>query len=421
MKKFLVGFVMLVFSLFSAGTYSFAAPINQAPGQQGGMSFGQQGGMPFGQGQSEKLQTSNTSSAQTESVISIYINGAKQSFSANPVTVNESILMPMRSLFEALGSSVEWENATQTVTGKRGNTSVKLSIGNKQAFINGGSKELNAPPQLINSNTYIPLRFVSEAYGAKVEWKDGAVYIQMPEDNIKSNNSLEIIKDALNNTFKDAGDTYFDNGNINCAITLSGNKTDLQYAVALGFDDTDDYDALSDLSEPDIKSFLNALKAEITTEIDGTYYKDAYINGILVDSDDSSIYVKYYASSYTFSWNEDSDISNIESTLNDYFDNAGYDYFDDSEIEISISLDGDEDDFVYDIEMDFSDSSDYDDLTDLSTSDIKSFLNAVKTKITREIDWTDYEDADIIGRLVDNDNSDYFVKYDGSSYNFSWK
>lgn len=112
--------------------------------------------------------------------------------------------------------------------------------------------------------------------------------------------------------------------------------------------------------------------------------------------------------------------SDIEDTLNDYFENVGDDYFSDSGIAVSIRLSGDEDDLAYTIKFDFDDADDYDNLTDLNDTELKSFLNAVESKIQTEIDDTDYEDADITGKLIDNDHQSYYVEYNGSSYNFSW-
>ncbi len=116
----------------------------------------------------------------------------------------------------------------------------------------------------------------------------------------------------------------------------------------------------------------------------------------------------------------DISISDIKDTLNDYFEDAGDDYFSDDGIDVSIRLSGDEDDLVYTVKLDFSNSDNYEDLTDVSETELESFLNAVESKIKTEIDGTDYEDAGITGKLVDNDNSSYYVKYNGSTYTFGW-
>ncbi|GBF34670.1 hypothetical protein DCCM_3790 [Desulfocucumis palustris] len=85
-----------------------------------------------------------------------------------------------------------------------------------------------------------------------------------------------------------------------------------------------------------------------------------------------------------------------------------------------MSLDGDEDELAYNVTLDFDAADDYDNLTDISETNIKTFLNAVKSKINTEVDGTDYEGADIKGKAVDNDKSGYYVKYNGSTYTYSW-
>ncbi|TEB06190.1 hypothetical protein Psch_03234 [Pelotomaculum schinkii] len=116
----------------------------------------------------------------------------------------------------------------------------------------------------------------------------------------------------------------------------------------------------------------------------------------------------------------DASVSDIENTLDNYFEDAGDNYFGDDGIDVTISLDGDEDDLAYRVTLDFDDAVDYEDLTDISQTKLKTFLSAVKSKIKAEIADTDLQDADIMGKAVDNDNSSYYVEYDGSSYTFSW-
>lgn len=47
---------------------------------------------------------------------------------------------------------------------------VELKVGEDKATINGAEAKLDAPAQIINSRTMVPLRFIAEALGADVEW-----------------------------------------------------------------------------------------------------------------------------------------------------------------------------------------------------------------------------------------------------------
>lgn len=82
-------------------------------------------------------------------------------------------MVPMRGVFEALKAEVKWDGATQTVTATKGNTTIKLTIGNNYAYVNGKKVALAAEAIIVNGSTMVPLRFVAEALGAKVAW-DGA-------------------------------------------------------------------------------------------------------------------------------------------------------------------------------------------------------------------------------------------------------
>lgn len=106
---------------------------------------------------------------QTEH-ISVTINGVKQNFQQSAVLKNGAALVPMRAIFEKFGASLLWNPKTSTVTATKGDTVIKLTIGNQTAYVNGAPVKLSSKPQLVNGNTMVPLRFVSEALGGSVTW-----------------------------------------------------------------------------------------------------------------------------------------------------------------------------------------------------------------------------------------------------------
>lgn len=97
----------------------------------------------------------------------------------NPVIVNGNTLVPLRVLFESLGSSVTWDEQNKTANAKKGNTTISIQIGNNEANKNGNSVTLEEPAQIINDKTYVPLRFVAESFGQDVKWdqSNNAIYI----------------------------------------------------------------------------------------------------------------------------------------------------------------------------------------------------------------------------------------------------
>ena len=111
--------------------------------------------------------------------VQVVMNGSPMSFEVPPVVINDRTMVPLRAIFERLGASVAWDGSTQTVTSTLGSITVRLTVGDSTMYINGTPTELDAPACIIDDRTMVPLRAVSEAYGADVDWdgSTGTVYI----------------------------------------------------------------------------------------------------------------------------------------------------------------------------------------------------------------------------------------------------
>jgi hypothetical protein len=71
---------------------------------------------------------------------------------------------------EQLGAQVGWNNKNQEVTIEKDGKKIILKIGSKVVTVNGSKVTLDAPAELKGDRTMVPLRFVSEAFGANVDW-----------------------------------------------------------------------------------------------------------------------------------------------------------------------------------------------------------------------------------------------------------
>ncbi|MFW5867596.1 MAG: copper amine oxidase N-terminal domain-containing protein [Armatimonadota bacterium] len=91
------------------------------------------------------------------------------------VEENGRLLVPLRGIFEHYGAEIGWENATRTVTIEAPALNVRMQIDSRAAMLNGQTHMLDAPPRVMAGRTYIPLRFVAEALGEKVSYKDDRV------------------------------------------------------------------------------------------------------------------------------------------------------------------------------------------------------------------------------------------------------
>lgn len=104
--------------------------------------------------------------------IGIEIYGREVKFDVMPVNINGRVLVPLRGIFETLGAKVSWDDATKTVNATREDTSISLTIDKNVAVVNDKEVSLDVPATIIESRTLVPVRFVSEALGEKVDWID---------------------------------------------------------------------------------------------------------------------------------------------------------------------------------------------------------------------------------------------------------
>ena len=97
-------------------------------------------------------------------------NGVASELDVPAQIINSRTMVPLRAIFEALGATVEWNDATRTVTSEKDGTTVKLTIGEANIYVNGQAKALDVPAQIVDSRTLVPARAVAEAYGCNVGW-----------------------------------------------------------------------------------------------------------------------------------------------------------------------------------------------------------------------------------------------------------
>jgi hypothetical protein len=114
--------------------------------------------------------------------VTVVVDGTAVRFDQPPAMIGGRVLIPLRGVFEQLGASVQWDAAARLITAHRGATTIVLQPGNPSARVDGRVVALDVPAVIAGGRTLVPLRFVSEALGAAVNW-DGAtrvVYVSSP-------------------------------------------------------------------------------------------------------------------------------------------------------------------------------------------------------------------------------------------------
>jgi len=117
--------------------------------------------------------------------ITIVLNGETVQTDVSPFILGGRTMVPARAIFEKMGADVQWDGARNRVTVTSPGNIINLTVGNNVAMVNGASKELDTAPVITGGRTFVPIRFISENLGFKVDWNDinKIVYISAPSGN----------------------------------------------------------------------------------------------------------------------------------------------------------------------------------------------------------------------------------------------
>ncbi|WP_139491936.1 N-acetylmuramoyl-L-alanine amidase [Brevibacillus dissolubilis] len=106
--------------------------------------------------------------------VHMMIEGKRVESDVPPLIQNGRTLVPVRVIAEGLGAEVGWEPETQTAKIVREKQEVVLTLGKKQAWVNGQAVKLDSNPLLQDGRMLLPLRFVGEALGMTIGWDSQA-------------------------------------------------------------------------------------------------------------------------------------------------------------------------------------------------------------------------------------------------------
>ncbi len=87
-----------------------------------------------------------------------------------PYIENDRTMVPLRFISEAFGAEVTWDAETRTVGIALDETEITMQIDNQSYTINGDTAEMDVAPVIREDRTFVPLRFVSEALNKSVYW-----------------------------------------------------------------------------------------------------------------------------------------------------------------------------------------------------------------------------------------------------------
>lgn len=100
----------------------------------------------------------------------ILFNGSAVASTAQPFIEDGTTLIPMRSVFSAMGAAVTWDDKSFSASAKKDGTEIVFAPGEKALYKNGEKISLLKSPVIIDSTLFVPLRAVCESFGYTVSW-----------------------------------------------------------------------------------------------------------------------------------------------------------------------------------------------------------------------------------------------------------
>jgi hypothetical protein len=112
-------------------------------------------------------------------------------YGTRPMMSNGRVLVPLRGVFERMGANVDWHANNREIDATKASTQVQLHVGDRVAMVNGRTVTLDVAPRIVGGSTMVPLRFVSEALGANVAWRDADQLVAISTNGVANTDIVQ--------------------------------------------------------------------------------------------------------------------------------------------------------------------------------------------------------------------------------------
>ncbi len=118
--------------------------------------------------------------AAAAAAVAIFINGCQVILPTAVFQRGETVLVPVKGVFDRLGAQVTWVSGQRQILITAPQLRLELTVGSAQAQLNGSPITLQTAPELSEGHTMVPLRLVAETLGAEIAWDQlrRRVYLQ---------------------------------------------------------------------------------------------------------------------------------------------------------------------------------------------------------------------------------------------------
>lgn len=105
---------------------------------------------------------------------------------------NNRTMVPVRRLAELMGATVDYDAQTQQITITRAGDTIVMTLNSEQALLNGTAFQMDVAPFAEDNRTYIPIRYIAEFFGQKVDWVGPQQHVVITEDkSVLGDSNLE--------------------------------------------------------------------------------------------------------------------------------------------------------------------------------------------------------------------------------------
>ena len=130
--------------------------------------------------------------------IEVMIDSNKISFNTAPEMYGDTIMVPMKEFFEAMGARIVWVESERMIIAYKDNMHMKLQLGNKIAFRNGKRFKLESEPYIREGRTMVPIQIIAETFNMKPEWNEETEILSL--EGSDDDAGLKLFQDGIYKT-----------------------------------------------------------------------------------------------------------------------------------------------------------------------------------------------------------------------------
>lgn len=104
--------------------------------------------------------------------VQIAVRGVYAGAETKAVLIEGRTYVPLRFVAENLGYTVDWKEQSKEITLRQGEKNLQFRVGSDIAVRDGKERKLEREIFILDDKAYLPLRFVGESFGEKVNYHE---------------------------------------------------------------------------------------------------------------------------------------------------------------------------------------------------------------------------------------------------------